>query len=105
VYLSVRDCLCPSTAAIRLYSYLLRRHIQPQFDGKTVAEIKEAHVRSWRKKLLDSGVSTVTAAKAYRSLKAILNTAADDGIIRRNPCRIKGAGQEQSAERPVLTIA
>jgi integrase len=27
------------------------------------------------------------------------------GIIRRNPCRIKGAGQEQSAERPVLTIA
>ena len=29
----------------------------------------------------------------------------DDGIIRRNPCRIKGAGQEQSAERPVLTIA
>jgi hypothetical protein len=29
----------------------------------------------------------------------------DDGLIRRNPCRIKGAGQEESAERPVLTIA
>jgi hypothetical protein len=69
------------------------------------AEIKDAHVRSWRKKLLDSGVSTVTTAKAYRLLKAILNTAVDDGIIRRNPCRIKGAGQEASAERPVLTIA
>jgi integrase len=62
-------------------------------------------VRSWRQKLLDSGVSTITTAKAYRLLKAILNTAVDDGIIRRNPCRIKGAGQEQSAERPVLTIA
>jgi integrase len=62
-------------------------------------------VRSWRKKLLDSGVSTVTTAKAYRLLKAILNTAVDDTIIRRNPCRIKGAGQEASAERPVLTIA
>ena len=62
-------------------------------------------MRSWRKKLLDSGVSTVTTAKAYRLLKAILNTAVDDGIIRRNPCRIKGAGQEASAERPVLTIA
>ena len=71
----------------------------------TIADIKEAHVRSWRKKLLDSGVSTVTTAKAYRLLKAILYTAVDDGIIRRNPCRIKGAGQEQSAERPVLTIA
>jgi len=37
-------------------------------------------------------------------LKAIFNTAVDDGLIRRNPCRIKGAGQEKSAERPVLTV-
>jgi integrase len=38
-------------------------------------------------------------------LKAVFNTAVDDGLIRRNPCRIKGAGQEKSAERPVLTVA
>lgn len=62
------------------------------------------HVRRWRKQLLDAGTSSVTAAKAYRLLKAILTTAADDGVIRRNPCRIKGAGQEKSPERPVLTI-
>ncbi len=43
-------------------------------------------------------------AKAYRLLKAIYNTAVDDGLIRRNPCRIKGAGQEKSPERPVLTV-
>jgi integrase len=102
-WIEERPNLRPKT--VRLYRYLLRCHIQSHFDAKTVAEIKEAHVRSWRKELLDSGVSTVTTAKAYRLLKAILNTAVDDGIIRRNPCRIKGAGQEQSAERPVLTIA
>ena len=62
-------------------------------------------MRRWRKDLLDAGVSAVTVAKAYRLLKAILNTAVDDGLIRRNPCRIKGAGQEKSAERPVLTVA
>jgi integrase len=89
---------------IRLYNYLLRAHIEPHFKGKTVAEVKEAHVRRWRKKLLDSGVSEVTTAKAYRLLKAILTTATDDGLIKRNPCRIKGAGKEESAERPVLTI-
>jgi integrase len=61
-------------------------------------------VRRWRKTLLDRGVGEVTVAKAYRLLKAILNTAVDDGLIRRNPCRIKGAGQEKSPERPVLTI-
>jgi integrase len=53
---------------------------------------------------LDTKVSAVTVAKAYRLLKAIFNTAVDDGLIRRNPCRIKGAGQEKSAERPVLTV-
>jgi integrase len=34
-----------------------------------------------------------------------MNTAVEDGLIRRNPCRIKGAGSEDSPERPVLTVA
>jgi integrase len=42
-------------------------------------------------------------AKAYRLLRAVLNTAVDDDVIRRNPCRIKGADQEHAAERPTLT--
>ena len=71
----------------------------------TIAGVKEAQVRRWRKGLLDNGVSAVTAAKAYRLLKAVMNTAVDDGLIRRNPCRIKGAGQEKSPERASLTIA
>jgi integrase len=49
-------------------------------------------------------VSAVSVAKAYRLLKVIFNTAVDVGLIRRNPCRIKGAGQENSPERPVLTV-
>ena len=48
----------------------------------TIADIKEGRVRTWRKKLLDSGVSAVTTAKAYRLFRAILYTAVDDGIIR-----------------------
>jgi integrase len=101
-WIEERPDLRPKT--IRLYRYLLRCHLRPHFESATVAGIKEAHVRRWRKKLLDSGVSTVTTAKAYRLLKAIMNTAVDDGVIKRNPCRIKGAGQEKSAERPVLSI-
>ena len=31
-------------------------------------------------------------AKAYRLLRAVMNTAVDDEVIGRNPCRIKGAG-------------
>jgi integrase len=43
-------------------------------------------------------------AKAYRLLKAILETATDDELIRRNPCRIRGAGVESPEERPVATV-
>jgi integrase len=64
----------------------------------------QGRARRWRQELLDANVSAVTVAKAYRLLKAVLTTAADDGVIRRNPRRIKGAGKEESPERPVLTV-
>jgi integrase len=35
----------------------------------------------------------------------VLNTAVDDDLIRRNPCRIKGAGTEHAPERPTATVA
>jgi hypothetical protein len=34
----------------------------------------------------------------------VLNTAADDELIRRNPCRINGAGQARTKERPTATF-
>ena len=101
-WIDERPGLRPKT--VTLYRYLLRSHIAPHFQGITIARITLARVRRWRKTMLDSGVSAVTAAKAYRLLRAILNTAVDDGLIRRNPCRITGAGSEDSPERPVLTV-
>jgi len=100
-WISERPGLRPKT--IQLYRYLLRCHLAPGFT--TIGSITDADVRRWRADLLDEGVSPVTAAKAYRLLKAILATAVEDGLIRRNPCRVKGAGTEQSPERPLLTIA
>jgi integrase len=101
-WIEERPGLRPKTVLI--YTGLLRCHIAPHFEHVTVAEVTLARVRRWRKKLLDSGVSEVTAAKAYRLLRAIFNTALDDGLIRRNPCHIKGADRENSPERPVLTV-
>jgi integrase len=103
VWIDERTGLRPKT--VELYRYLLRKHLAQVLGSVSVADIQPGHVRRWRKTLLDDGVSTITMAKAYRLLKAILNTALDDGVIRRNPCRIKGAGQEKSPERPTLTIA
>jgi integrase len=101
-WVSERPNLRPKT--LQLYDGLVRLHLSPTFGALMLQDITEPRVRRWRKGLLDAGVGEVTVAKAYRLLKAIMNTAVDDGLIRRNPCRIKGAGQERSPERPVLTI-
>ncbi|GII81765.1 hypothetical protein Sru01_67470 [Sphaerisporangium rufum] len=58
---------------VELYSYLLRVHIAPTFGDRSLSDVKDPHVRRWRKKLLDQGVSEVTAAKAYRLLKSHLH--------------------------------
>jgi hypothetical protein len=55
-----------------MYRYLLRRYLSPAFDARPLAEVRDPHVRQWRKDLLDAGVSAVTVAKAYQPLKAIL---------------------------------
>ncbi|HUC24135.1 MAG TPA: tyrosine-type recombinase/integrase [Streptosporangiaceae bacterium] len=102
-WIAERPNLRPKT--VQTYEGLLRIHIVPILGGTEVARVKERTVRRWRKVLLDAGVGPVTVAKAYRLLKAILNTAVDDGLMKRNPCRIKGAGQEHSPERPVLALA
>jgi hypothetical protein len=101
-WINERPGLRPKT--IEVYKYVLGRHLLPTLGNKTLSQIKEAQVRRWRRNLMDGGASPVAAAKAHRLLKAILNTAVDDGLIRRNPCRIKGAAQDHSPEREVLTV-
>jgi integrase len=93
-----------SERSIALYRGLLRLHITPRLGHVGLRKITPALVRTWRQGLLDAGVGASTVSKAYRLLRAVLNTAADDELIRRNPCRIKGAGVEHPEERPVLTL-
>ncbi|MFI2350890.1 tyrosine-type recombinase/integrase [Streptomyces sp. NPDC019443] len=87
-----------------LYRRLLRLHILPTFQALNLDEITGPRVRSWRSERLDSTGAETTVAKSYRLLKAILETAFEDELIRRNPCRIRGAGKESAAERPVASV-
>ncbi|MEU4892011.1 site-specific integrase [Streptomyces sp. NPDC044780] len=92
-----------SATTDELYRRLLRLHVLPAFGDMDLDEITPPGVRSWRaERLKVTGATTV--AKSYRLLKAIMETAADDELIRRNPCRIKGAGTEKAKERPTATV-
>lgn len=88
-----------------LYRRLLRLHILPTFEGVNLDEITSPTVRTWRTERLRTTEAPTTVAKSYRLLKAIMETAVDDELIRRNPCRIKGAGKESAEERPTATVS
>lgn len=87
-----------------LYGGLLDRQITPYIGDLDLLAITPPRVRSWRQELIKGRVGASTVAKAYRLLRAVLNTATDDEVIARNPCRIKGAGVEATPERPVITL-
>jgi hypothetical protein len=101
-WITERPGLRPRT--VDLYRSLFRLHIAAHLGSVALGDLQPGEVRRWRAQLLDSGVSATVTAKAYRLLRAIMMTAVDDGIILRNPCRIRGAGSEPTPERPVLTV-
>ncbi|MFL6113994.1 MAG: tyrosine-type recombinase/integrase, partial [Catenulispora sp.] len=98
-----RPGLRPRT--LDLYRWLNRRYLEPSLRDHLLSDITPGTVRAWRADLITNGVSPTMVAKAYRLLRAVLNTAVADELIRRNPCRIQGAGIERAAERPTATVA
>jgi integrase len=89
-----------SPATRQGYRALLRRHLGPAFGGMKLRQITPERIRQWQTEL--SAHSPDQAAKAYRVMRAIMNTAVCDELISRNPCTIRGAGVERARERPML---
>ena len=102
-WLADRHDLRPRT--VELYESLLKLHIKPRFGGLPLGKVasSSALVRSWNAELARE--YPTTAAKAYRLFHQLCSTAVADGVIGRNPCTVKGAGQEHSPERPTATVA
>jgi integrase len=62
-------------------------------------------VRAWLTNLQAEQLSPSTVAKAYRLLSRILGAAVEAGYLPRNPCTVKGAGQERAPEMRFATVA
>ena len=86
------------------YERNLRLHVHDYLGHRALNSITSQHIRTWRADRLAAGIGKPTVAKTYRILHAIFVTALDDELIRRNPCRIKGAGQDTADERPIATL-
>lgn len=92
--------LAPTTA--QLYAYLLRRWLLPAFAETPLQALRADAIRVWHADVHRQAPSA--AAKAYRLLRTMLDTAVRDGHLARNPADIDGAGREEAPERPVLEV-
>ena len=91
--------LAPRT--IELYRYILNRWLLPEFATVALTAIRSDRVRIWHGKMAEDG-SPLQAAKAYRLLSVILNTAVGDERITRNPCILRGRGRSGPRRRPFV---
>jgi integrase len=78
--------------------------VLPYLGDVALGTVTTGRIRAWRADRLVAGVGRSTVAKTYRVLHAIFATAVDDGLVRRNPCRIKGAGSDHAEERPTVAL-
>jgi len=102
-WLDQRPDLRPRTR--ELYEGELRLHILPPLGDIDLAKLTPSKVREWNAAMLNAGKpGPPTAAKCYRLLRVILNTAVADELIVKNPCMIRGAGVEKAPERPTIPI-
>src|SRR3954452_22819583 len=94
--------LAPRT--VDTYRHSLDMWILPFLGDMPLRTLTPATVRRWHAEVAASTGSTATR-QAYALLRAILNTAVADDAIGRNPCRIRGAGQPHTPERPLIDAA
>jgi len=100
-WLDRRTDLRPTTRA--KYAHLLNRHILPALGTTALGRIMPSAVRAWYLTL--RGKHPTTADDAYRLLRAVLATAVADDVLAVSPCKVKGAGQVRSPERPTASVA
>lgn len=94
-----RRRLRPGTAA--LYDKLLRLEILPVFGSHRVRHISAVEVTDWYQAMSEHPTQQ---ANAYGLLKSLMKDAVEEGIIERNPCRVKGGSNKHAVhEIKVLT--
>jgi len=92
----------PLTPATRIgYRRLYGRNIGPRLGGRQLRTLRPETIRTWHSDVT-AAAGADQAAKSYRFLRAVLATAETDELIRQNPCRIRGGGQENAEERPMV---
>jgi integrase len=98
-YLASRPDLRASTA--ERYERLWRIWLETSFGTMPLGKMTSEDWRTWFTSCRTEHPGSTQPGAAYRLARSILNAAVDDGLVRANPCRVKGAASDRSPERPI----
>jgi integrase len=80
---SVKGTVRPSTYEV--HRHMVEPHIVPALGHLKLKDLSPAHVRSFYREKLDTGLSSATVCKMHSVLRKALKQAVMDGLIPRNP--------------------
>ena len=100
-WLAQRVDLRPRTR--ELYESLWRLWLKADMATVALESMTPETWRTWFTRQKVEHPTSTQPAKAYRMARAVCNTAVEDGLLTSNPVKVKNAGRENTAERPVLT--
>jgi integrase len=84
------------------YTYVINKHILPEFRSLPMIEIMPATVRDFVRKMQNGGASWHTIDKCRTILSAIFTTALSDQIIFLHPC--KGVRVPPTPAKPLVIV-
>lgn len=82
----------------------MRLHMAELLDMPIIS-ITPPVIRAWHARSLRGTGGRTSISQSYRLMRSVFNVAVQDGAILRNPCKIPGAGAQQSPERSIATPA
>lgn len=82
---------------------LVRRHVVSTLGDIDVGDLTTLEIQGWLGELHQGHRGRNSVAKCYRLLKQTLDGAVDAGLIRANPCQLRGAGTERTDEMRLAT--
>jgi Phage integrase, N-terminal SAM-like domain len=80
------------------YTYVLYKHLMPEFGTMRMMDIMPMHVREWVTGQKNLGLSPATIAGNKVILSAIFTTALNDQVTVLHPCKGDPAGAGQAAD-------
>ncbi|MGW4964082.1 tyrosine-type recombinase/integrase [Nonomuraea sp. NPDC004186] len=84
------------------YTYVIRKHLIPEFGSMRMIDIMPEHVRAWIASAKAAGTKPVTIQKGKIILSAIFTTALNDQVTFLHPC--KGVKSPPVAAKPRTII-